>query len=300
MVGRKPSGFIADQIIPAIPVAKQSARYWTTNRKEFYRHEPNISQRAPLAAPRKVTFSVSSDTYFADNYALGAEWPIEDEVNAEREIRLAEMNAMNVTTKLLYDFEFRVSNLANAAANIATTTQVATVWSNKTGSAIYSNLIDNIETFRQLTGVRPNRVVIPEAVWIHVKRNDEIRDILFGDRGGLASTAQVANLLEVEQVLVPQLQVNTAGETETDNGSGNLNDLWSPHVHLFHVNPLRGEMVDTWGQALRWTDPKLGVPWAVRRFPTDQKRGAEYLDVGYYQDEKIVSPDLHVRIESVI
>lgn len=300
VVGRVPDGFIADRICPIQPVGKQGGLYWTTGRRDRFRHEANISQRAPLAAPRKVTFNVASDNYYAKNYALGAEWPVEDDVNADSQINLAETHATNVTGFLKYDWEYRIANLANTAANIATTTQVATVWSNKSGAAIFSNLADACESFRQLTGMKANKIVIPEQLFTYVRRNDEIRDLLYGDRGGLVSEQQLAALLGVAEVLVPFVQVNTAGEQETENGSGNLTDLWGPYVHLFHTKNLAGQMTDTWVQAFRWTDPALGVPWAVRRFPRDDKRGAEYLDVGYYQDEKIVSSDLHIRIESVI
>lgn len=297
VVGRRPTGFIADQLMPIVPVSKQSALYWKTNRKEGFRHEPNISQRAPLTAARKITFSVSSDNYFAKNYALAAEWPAEDEVNADQQLRIAEMNALNVTDKLMYDWEFRVANLAT---QVHTTFQVATAWTNKTGAAVYSNLIDYIDNFRQITGVKPNRMIIPTEIWKYVKRNEEIREILFADKAGIPSPQQLANLLEIEQILVPEILVNTAGETETDNGSASLSPIWGNYVNLMHVNLLQGEMVDTWAQAFRWTDPKLGVPMAVERWPYDRKRKAEGLEVGYYQDEKIVATDLNMRIESIV
>lgn len=298
VVGRRPTGFIADRVMPIVPVTKQSALYWKTNRKEGFRHEPNISQRAPLTAARKVTFSVSSDNYFAKNYALAAEWPAEDEVNADEQLRIAEMHATNVTDKLMYDWEFRVANLANT--QVHTTVNVATPFSNTTGASVYSVLIDLLDSFRQGTGVKANRMIIPTETWKFVKRNAEIRDILFGDKGGLASTAQLAALLEIDEILVPEILVNTAGETETDNGSAALSPIWGNYIHLMHVNLLQGQQVDTWAQAMRWTDPKLGVPMAVERYPYDRKRKAEGLEVGYYQDEKVVATDLNWRVASIV
>ena len=297
VVGRRPTGFIADRLIPIVPVSKQSALFWTTNRKEGFRHEPNISQRAPMAEARKITFAVSSDNYYAKNYALASEWPAEDEVNADQQLRIAEMHAMNVTDKLMYDLEFRTAALAT---QVHTQFNVATAWTNKSGAAIYSNLIDFIDTFRQITGVKPNRMIIPTEIWKHVKRNDEIRDLLFGDRGGLASTQQLASLLEIDEILVPEILANSAGETETDNGSASLTPIWGNYVNLMHVNLLQGQQIDTWAQAFRWTDPKLGVPMAVERWPYDRKRKSEGLEVGYYQDEKIVATDLNMSIASIV
>lgn len=320
VVGRNPSGFIADKLLNTIPVSKQSALFWKLiDPKDRFRHEAGISARAPMAEPRKVTFSISSDNYFAKNYALAAEWPVEDEANADGQIDLAEGNAFNVVTKLKYDYEMRVASLAATTANISTTTQVATSWALKSGANIFSDLSDNIETFRQITGIKPNRLVIPEQVMRYVRRNDELRTMIYGTNngGGTVGIDQLVNLLgmndgltpglngEVNKAigLVPYILVNTTGEQETENGSGSLSNVWDNRVHLFYQSPLAGTLgapQDTWGQAFLWTSPKFGVPWAVRRAPTDEKKGAEYLDVQYYQDEKIVSPDLHLRIESVM
>lgn len=309
VVGRNPEGFVADDLLNVVPVPRQSAMYWKLiDPKDRFRHEAGISARAPMAEPRKVTFSISSDNYFAKNYALAAEWPIEDDVNADGQIDLAEGNATNVTFKLKYDYEMRVASLANAAANISTTTQANTAWSIKATANVFSDLSDNIETFRQITGLKPNRLLIPEQVMRYVRRNDELRNMIYGvnNGGGTVTGEQLVKLLgmpEGAKCLVPYILVNTTGETETENGSGSLSNVWSNHVHLFYQAPLAGTLgapQDTWGQAFRWTSPKFGTPWAVRRAPTDEKRGAEYLDVQYYQDEKIVSTDLHLRIESVV
>jgi len=42
------------------------------------------------------------------------------------------------------------------------------------------------------------------------------------------------------------------------------------------------------------------VPFAVQRHPFDVKKKIFELEAGYYQDEKIVSSDLAIRVQSVI
>jgi hypothetical protein len=296
MVGRRPVGFIADQLLPVVPVTKQSGMYWARNRKETFEHIPNISFRAPKTAPKKVTWNVASDTYYAHNYALASDWAVEEEVNADAQLRYRETHAMNVTDKLMYDYEFRVSQLATT--NIYTTTHVATAWSNK-NATIFDDVMAQKEAFYVATGLEPNRMIIPRKHWRHIKVNSQIAQLIRGDAGGVPTVRAIQDLFEIEAVLIPQLLVNTAGEQETQNGSGSLGYVWGDKISFMHVNLLGGDMVDTWAQSFRWTNPSLGTPFAVERVPYDPVKKCEGIQAGYYQGEKVISSDLHWAIDSI-
>lgn len=297
IIGRRPEGFIADRLLPVTPVSKQSDLFYKYDHLESRRFEAGLTARAPMTESRKVHFTVSSDTYFAKNYALGTEWPVEDDVNADEVLNWAETNVIFVQDRIQMDFERRVADLANS--NVHTTTSVATAWSNRTGSRPFDDLNDQTEAFRQTTGVKANRLIIPEAIMSDLRANDQLRDLLFGDRGGLVAAEQLANLLGIAEVLVPAAQINTFGETETLNGSASMADVWTDRVFLAHVNLAQGRFVDTWMNAFRWTNPRFGIPMAVKRFPYDEKRKKFVMEIEYYQDEKIISPDLAFRIDSL-
>lgn len=300
VVGRRPEGFIADALLPITPVSKQSDIFYKYNHGHFRRQEVNLTHRAPGTEAKKVHFTVTSDTYFAPNYALATDWPVEDEVNADEVLAWSETSAINLTDRLMVDYEMRVAALAVNTTAVGTVTSINTAWSNTTGSRPLDDFATEVENFRQATGLKPNIAIIPEQVMTHLRRNDQLRDVLFGDRGGLVNEAQMASLIGVGQVLVPAAQVNTFGETETENGSWSLADAWGNHFWLAKVNILQGRFTDTWLNAFRWTSPLLGTPFAVQRHPFDAKKKRFDLEVGYYQDEKIVSEDLAIRVQSVI
>jgi len=300
VVGRRPEGFIADQLLPITPVSKQSDIFYKYNHGHFRRHETNLTARAPGTEAKKVHFTVTSDTYFAPNYALATDWPVEDEVNHDEVLAWSETSAINLTDRLLVDYELRVADLAVTSANVHTVTAINTAWSNTTGSRPLDDIADEVENFRQYTGLKPNVAIVPEQVMTVLRRNDQLRDILFGDRGGLVNETQLAQLIGVDRVLVPAAQVNTFGETETENASWSLSDAWGSHFWLAKVNLMAGRFTDTWMNAFRWTSPLLGTPFAVQRHPFDAKKKIFELEVGYYQDEKIVSTDLAIRVQSVI
>lgn len=300
VVGRRPEGFIADQLLPITPVSKQSDIYYKFRHGEGRRYVADLDVRAPGTSARKVHMTVSSDTYFAKNYALGTDMVVEDVVNADEVLAWSESNATFLADRLMVSYENRVAATAVATTAVHTVTTINTAWSNTTGSRPLDDMLNEKENFRKYGGLAPNLAIVPEQVMTYLRRNDQLRDILFGDRGGMVSESQLAGLLGVNSVLVPASQVNTFGESETINGSWSLADIWGSHFWFARVQLLSGRYTDTWLNAFRWTSPLLGTPFAVQRYPFDAKRKKYELDVGYYQDEKVVSTDLAIRVASVI
>lgn len=300
VVGRRPEGFIADDLLPVTPVSKQSDLYYKFRHGENRLWAPDLTARAPGTEVKKVHMTVSSDTYYAKNYALGTDWPVEDAVNADEALAWAESNALMLMDRLMMDYEKRIADLANTAANVSTTWQVATAWSNTTGSRPLDDLMNIKEAFRQISGQAPNLAIVPEGVMTYLRRSDQLRDILYGDGGGLVGETQLASILGVNKVLVPMAQINSFDETNTIEGDWSMEDVWTNHIWMAKVNLLSGRYTDTWMNAFRWTSPLLGQPFAVQRHPFDAKRKVFDIEVGYYQDEKIVSSDLAIRVESVV
>jgi hypothetical protein len=297
MLGRQPSGYIADQVVPILGVDKRSNVYYKTNHLEFRRYQPGLTNRAPGTAARKVGFSVSSDTYYAKNYALGADMVVEDIVTADDVLDWANTHSGLVTEMLKIDYEVRVAALANTAVH--TFINAATPWSNVTGSRPLDDLDNAREAFRLNTGLLPNVMIYPEEIGVVLRKNDQVRDRLFGDRGGTATDAQIAALINIPKVLVPSILINSASIGATLAGSGELHGAWAKNVWFMHVNPLPGRQIDTWVQGFRWTSPMFGVPWAIQRHPFDSERLKYALSASYYQDEKVISQDLAWAINSL-
>lgn len=299
VVGRRPEGFIADDLLPITSVSKQSNIFYKYLHLEWFRQEDrNLTLRAPGTEAKKVHITVTSDTYFAPNYALGTDWPVEDEVNADEVLQWAESQALHLTDKLLLDYERRIAALVVTTTNVGTVSTIASLWSDPVNSTPFFDLNDKLENFRQRTGKSANTLIIPEQVASKLRGSSQIRDILFGDRGGLASAEQLASLFpSVTKVLIPASQVNTSAEGDPQGGT--LSNIWGNNVYLAHVNLLSGRFTDTWLNAFRWVSPQLGQPFAVIRHPFDTKKRIFELEVSYYQAEKIVSADLAERFTAL-
>jgi hypothetical protein len=299
LVNRKPEGFIVDQLVPITTVGKQTDFYWKYDHNELRRFEAGLDVRAPGGVANLVGFTVQTDTYVVKNYALGAEWVVEDEVNADEELAWAEYHTIVVAERLHLSYEMRVADLAVNTTNVGTVTTINSAWSDAENSSPFDDINQEIENFRKRTGEAPNTMIIPSQVGRDLRANAQLRSLLFGDGGGLVTERMFADLFQVPTVLMPSAQVNTQGEQETINSSATLSDIWGPHLWLANINLLSGRMVDTWLNAFRWTSPKLGTPMAIRRLPFDQERLTQKIDGMYWQDEKIVSADLAVRVADV-
>jgi len=301
MVGRRPAGGIVQDLVPVIPVGKQSDVYYKSRYQEALIWQDGLTRRAKGAKSREIYFTVSSDTYYAQNFALGTKWFQEDVVNEDDPIRLRQRSATLVTDRIMLDFEARVASKLKSDTNVGTTTHVSTPFDNVTGSRPFSILSDQVEAFRVLTTKRPNVLVAPEQIMQKIRKSDEVRDLLFGDRGGVATDEQVAALLKVQKILVPENFYNTAGPAETFIGSATVLPVWNARIYLGYVANIQGvDQEDTWMQAFRWTDPTFGVPFAIRAFPFDQETRSQKVEASYYQDEKIVSKDLMIAVDSVL
>jgi hypothetical protein len=296
VMNRRPAGFIADEFIPITPVQKQSDMYFKFKHGEWARYEAGLTLRAPRTEPRKVHFSVASDTFFANNYALATDWAVEDEVNADAIWNWAESHSQFLMDRLMVDYEWRIAQFAVATSNVRTVTLVGCGWHNA-GSPIYQQLMAYKEQFRRLTGMMPNTMLMPETVRQYLATNSQLSGILFGQSGGIPTAQNLAGLIGINRVLTPATQANTFGEVETINGSWSYTDIWgSDSIILAHTNTLPGRETDTWINAFRWVNPGLGQQFTVSRYPYDPKRKVYELHVEYYQGEKVVSPDLGLRI----
>lgn len=298
VVGRRPEGFIADKLLPVTNVSKQTDRYYKFDHLEWYRNAPEGTLRAPGTEAKKVHMSVSSDSYYAPNYALGTDWPVEDEVNADQVLQWSRSNALFLQDRLMTDYEKRVADLAVASSNVATIFVATSGWNSAARTAL-TDMLGWRDSFKDITGLMPNTMIVPRKLMTKLRLNDQIRDTLFGDRGGLATADQIGALLDIPNVLVPMAQVNTAVENSPQDGT--FADIWDGNGNMWFakIDTLQGMFTDTWLQAYRWTSPLFNTPFAVQRHPFDAKKKKYEIEVGYYQAEKVVSNDLAIRISSL-
>jgi hypothetical protein len=279
---------IASAIAPVVSVDKQGDPYTVFSRADAFRTEEAL--RSPGTEANKITRSISSDTYFAKNYALKLPITIEDRENADPVFRQNLWNdgAEYLTDKLMLGWEVRVATLVNATANVGSSAGVASGWNSAASSDPIGDIHTAMDNVQDLTGQRPNRLVLGLDAWRSLRRNDQILNRIFGTNngGGFPSTAQIANLMEIENIHVGQAYRNTANEAQAEV----LAKVWGDNALLCYTPNAPSRDRPSFMYSYRWAPS--GIPsMSAERHPFDAKTKTEEVEVGYYQDEKVTASE---------
>ena len=287
----KSGNFVAPQLFPVVPVGKQSDVYYTITKNSWLR-TPSSTLRSPKTAPRRVEFDVSSDTYFAHNYALAGENAHEVLANADSPISLRQRTTRKVVEDLMRDMEVRIANKVTSITNIGSGVLLtgANKWSDYLNSDPVSDISTGCAFIRSNTGVIPNTMLVDWDTYQIVRRHPVMLDMYKYTQGGLLNDAELREVFKVQRILVSDAIRNVALEGAT----ASIVNIWGNNALLCYVDPAAPSLQTvTFGLGFRWTAPELPAPMAARVYDDpDPGKKVEITEVGYYQDEKIVASQL--------
>jgi len=295
-INYQPQGMIADVIAPIVPVPKQSDNFIIWSSADAYRIEND--KRAPGTEANKIERSVSSDTYFADNYALKMPLTLEDRENMDPVFvgEMREGRTKFIKSKLMLSWEQRVANLCTSGSNVGSYATVASDWIEHRNA--YSDPLGNcwtaITNVQDSTGYRPNRCIMGEVAWRNFRQHADVISIIYGYDGApgeqgvrYANMEQFKKIFELESFHVGRAYYNSAQEGQSQS----LSLLWGDHV-LWYYAPSRPSTEEpSFMYSFRWNKP--GLPNMIaERHPFDPKTKSEEIELGYYQDEIITASAL--------
>ena len=301
LIGYRPQGLIADQLLPVVPVTKQTNVYAQIDRGNWFRVPSTL--RGPGAKPREVSYTVSSGTYVAKNYALATVVPYETIDNADDPHNPMQRAGEFLVDQLMLDYETRVYSMMDGGVGSVTTRTAGSTsaWDDFANSDPIGDCENAAEAIRFSTGYHPNIGVVGYRAWLKMRRHPDLVRAAYPGAGvgGLVTPEQFASVIMVDKVIVAEPIKNTAEEGQPNVFS----DVWSTHVFLAYVTPRPGLMVPTFGYTFRWTGPNIGdgAPGNFNMFTMrDDVRNIQYLKTGYFQDERVVAPEPGFKIATGI
>ena len=288
-IGFRPQGMIWDQVFPVIQVPKQNNVYYVWNRANWLRREN--AERAPLTQANQIDPQVSSDTYFARNFALGVKTSWEDLDNADDALEFRNSNSNLILDNLNLNAEFRMATAILNTSNVGSSNTLANNYDVVAATTPITDMDNGLESIRSVTGYNANLGLFGPLTWRRFRRHPDVIDFIRGKGdnvgGGGVTEQQVANAWNLSRVLVGNAIQNTAAE----GAAGTFSDVWSNHIALLHVAANPGRMTPTYGYTFQWKPAGFPAPFTVRRYD-DEKIMAEVQEVHHFQDEKIVSTAL--------
>ncbi len=283
------------EIMPEVKVTKRSDLYYQYAKENNFRiYDDKIG---PRSMANEIDYGQSPQNYSVKDHAL-ADWVTQEEIdNADTPLAPESDANDNLNSALDVIQEQRVAGIVFAAATYPVGNKVvlagATQWSGAS-----DNPIKDIQDAVEGCFVRANTLVFGVDAWLVFRRLPEILDAVKAMagtslQGGLATPSAVANLFEVDRILIGRSRYITTKEGQT----ATFSRLWGKHMAALHlkadVPAVRSitfgkTFVETRRFTMRSFDEKRGV------------KGAHYIKTAWNSDEKVIASDLGYFIENAV
>lgn len=263
---------IADMVLPRVSVAVDAFKYFKFNRDEaFTVPDTKIGRKSEANVVEFGGVEVTDSTV---DYGLKDVVPMQDIRNADgTPFRPLDMAALNTARLLQLDREIRVATLVTTAANYATANKATLSGTSQWSDFTNSNPLDAMLQAFDAMLMRPNKLVLGQAVWTKLRTHPRIVEAVKGTGAGtgaqgVVSRQQVAELLELQEIIVGQGWVNTAKKGLT----ATMSRVWGKFALAMYTEPVTSTNSATTfgftaesGGGIRvrdWFDDKLGTDGA--------------------------------------
>lgn len=286
---------IADQVMPRTgqPLAKPEFKYFVYDLADGYTVPDTTVGR--LGKPNEVTWSAVEVDASTKDHGLDAKV-------AQRDIDAAKgtpINPLGDTTEHLtnlvsLDRERRVAAIAFSAASYAAA-NVQTL----SGTDLFTDeasdpvaiLVEALDT----PIIRPNSMTFGKRPWGVLRRHPKLVKAIYpnGNGEGMVTRQQVAELLEVNEILVGESFVNTAKPGQ----AASLARVWGNNIAMHFKDPTATVRTGvTWGLTARFGNKVAG---------SSPERdiglfGGQMVRVGESLAELVVAPDAGFLLRNVI
>jgi hypothetical protein len=286
-LGYPNNGLVGDRLFPAVPVAKQSNKYFVFGREGWL---PEDDVRAPGTEANEIPgLSLSLDTYFANEHSLQIAVTDEERENADSPIRPDADGTELVTAKILIGRELVIKNLVTTASNYASGLSVTLSGTTQWSDYVNSNPIADIKTGRRAINAQifmdPNTAVIPYQVMSILEDHpDFIERIKYSERA-IITPEIISAMFGIPNIIVPGSGINTANPGQ----AASLGYLWGKDVVLAWVPPRAGQKIPSYGYEFVWGYGG-GRAMVVDRW-REEKRKCDVIRVSRRYDLKFIAND---------
>jgi hypothetical protein len=303
---QSPSAFIADQVFPVIPVSKQTDIYYKYPRGYF--NKSQMQKRSLSSESQGADYKAETDTYRAEIFALHKDIDDAIRANADSQFKLDSEAALFLTHQGLLAKEilwgstfFTTSVWGTDITGVAAAPGAGQVlqW-NDSASTPIENVRAGKTAVLQSTGFRPNTLVLGQAVYdALVDHPDLIDRVKYGQTSGgpaMVNRNVLAQLFEVDRVLVAEAIQNTANEAQTASHSFIL----GKKALLCYVPPSPGLMTPASGYTFTWNQyEQAALGTSISRFRMEHLR-SDRVEINMAYGYELVATELGYFFTSIV
>jgi hypothetical protein len=280
---------VGERLFPPLVVDKDSNKYFIYGKENMRTYR---TKRAPGTRAASMDWSVSSDSFKCEEYAL--EHPIPDEVRNEADAPLKPESdaAEMLSDTLMLDHEVRIATLATTSGSFASghANAAAKKWDDFSAS-------DPIEDVRAMNSLIHGKIMKPanvillgKQVYDVLRNHPAILARLSDSNTRIVTPALLAMLFDVQEVLVGGARQITSVEGAATEVSSYV---WGKNVVLaYKGNP--GLKTITFGQVFRRQGYRQVEKWREQAIKSD------ILKVADKTDEKIIASGAGALLSAVV
>jgi hypothetical protein len=284
-IAYKNSALIADKVLPYTPVGKKEFKYLKYTKPERFTLPDNYVGRK--GTPNQVEFSATETEAACVDYGLDDFVPQEDLMNAPANYDPLGNAVEGIMDLNLLAREKRVADLVFASGSFASANRTTLTGTDQWSDHTNSDPIDDILTGLDSCIMRPNIMVVGNAVWTNLRQHPKVIKATNRNSGdaGVAARQAVAEILEVEEILVGQGWLNSAKKGQT----ASFARVWGDYCALIYRNSLANtQRGTTFGFTARFGSPIAGQ----LNEPTVGLKGSIRVRAGESVKELITANDL--------
>lgn len=305
------STYIADKVFPKVPVSKQSDQFWKYSKSDWRRTE--AAKRAPGTETVGDGWKHDTDTYFCD--VFGVHKDIDDQLrsNADSNFNLERDSTEFITNQLLLrrDIDwnatfFKTGVWANDKTGVASapTANQFVQWSDA-GSDPIGDVAKWMIDFRQLSGFKPNVLVIGAHVMAALKQHPDIIDRIKYTQKGIVSEDLIATLFDVDEMYTSYATVGTGAHSNSareQDAATTYSFITNSKGMLFAYSPKSPSLLTpAAGYTFTWNGYLGGNSQGIRikRF-RQEAIASDRIEAEMTYDQKVVCPDMGIFCSSVV
>lgn len=287
---------IADEVAPVVPVSSASDSFIIHSREDA--NKVVDSQVSAYGLPGAIDQSMSSGSYKVTPRALWQSVSNDLIAAADSPLDLLGEAANNVRGATDKSREYRVATVVKTSANYAAALTSAlsgtTRWDVGPATST-ANPISDMLLALDKPAVRPNVVIIPQAVWTALSIHPKVVGVSLGVSNNsiaVATKQQLADVLRVDKVLVP----NAKYRTTKDGATATYGEMWGKCVAMLRVSKSAGPNTQSFMKTFRH------VPYTFTTIMDDKPgmTGVTWVKQAHSDDEKVTGVDFGYLLDTVI
>lgn len=288
------ASFIAEKIAPPVLVRKQSGKYFVYDaERESFRGSND--KRSPGAEASEVNFSLSADNYYCEDHALEAVIPDEERENADPPIQPDIDQTEFLSEKIALNQEIKLAEMILQGSLPSTTLSGDTQWSDADSDPIAAVEAQKAAIVEAVQ-VMPNTLVLPYEVFAQLRQHPDIVDRLKYVQVASGTAAQLAELFDVEKVLVPRAIQNVANPGQTPS----INYIWGKNAILCYVPSRASLKQPSFAYTFQWALAPNSINGHIVETWRENRRKADMIRVQKYYDMKVIAPSaIHIWKDAV-